>query len=96
MGRKHRVRELRAVEARLEARYSSLHENATARMRYLRALHPAWLAGGGFVSGVLVERLVTRFAGSETASKAVSRGMRLWPLLSSAFPAGLLMGKPAP
>lgn len=95
-GRKQLILELRATETRLEAQWERVQENSEARLDYLRRAHPGWLIGGGFVSGVVVERMLALWAGSAMASRLVYRGMRLWPLLSGMAPLGFLAGKPAP
>lgn len=70
-GRKKLILELQAAETRLEVQWERVHEISEARLDYLRRAHPGWLIGGGFVSGVVVERMLAVWAGSAMASMLV-------------------------
>ena len=79
--RKQRIRELQAAESRLDTHWQQLQANGERRLAYLRAAHPGWLVGGGFLTGFIVDRLFLASVRNPRVSRVLRHGVRLWPLL---------------
>ena len=79
--RKQRIRELQAAESRLDTQWQQLQANGEGRVAYLRAAHPGWLVGGGFLTGFIVDRVFSASVRNPRASRVLRHGVRLWPLL---------------
>jgi len=83
VSRKSLVREIRALDARLDARQRQLGPLRARAVTRLRAVHPLWWLGGGLAAGYWVGR-----RGGAASLRRVRAGLRLVSLL----PLGLGMG----
>ncbi|QIB66642.1 hypothetical protein [Kineobactrum salinum] len=89
MQRQQLIRELRAAEAALILERKALHDCVRSRVSVLRALHPVYLLGGGFLAGVVVQRAQALLLPGLGLGSAATLGLRLWPLLSSGWQMGM-------
>lgn len=94
MSRKEQLRELQRAEVALADRRLLLHRLWRARVGQLQRVHPAWLLGGGFVSGVIAQRLAVRVAHSTFGASLLAVGLRLSRFVAGGIVSSLGQAEP--
>jgi hypothetical protein len=85
MSRQQQLNSVRAAEQCLSQSRGRLRARARERHARLRRVHPIWLMAVGALSGVLTQRLGSRFVRSGYATSLGTGGLHLMRILAKSL-----------